>query len=123
MKVTKATIKKLYVDAIMKYQYAEDETKIRKDVHTGGNAPGNWAPHALLEIYCENGIMNATDIQDFSAEAAEFGVDPADAVCYHADIWANMDEYVNLMLQAQGCNNKCYSEGVNGGVVAVYWDA
>ena len=36
MRVTKATIKRLYVDAIMKYQHLEDEKKIRKDVHTGG---------------------------------------------------------------------------------------
>jgi hypothetical protein len=118
MKVTKATIKRLYIDAIMKYQHAEDVKKVRQDVHTGGNGPGNWAPHALLEIYCENGIMNASDIHEFPP-MPEF--DYKGGCSYNSEMWFNMDEYVNLMLAAQGCRNKVYAEAINGGVVAVYW--
>ena len=118
MKITKATIKKLYVDAIMKYQHAEDEKQIRKDVHTGGNGPGNWAPESLLEIYCESGIMNASDIHEFPP-MPEF--DYKGGCSYNSDMWASMDEYVNLMLQAQGCARKVYHEPINNAVVSVYW--
>jgi hypothetical protein len=118
MKVTKATIKKLYIDAIMKYQYAEDEKRVRQDVHTGGQAPGNWAPESLLEIYCENGIMNASDIHDYPPDP-EFNY--KGGCSYNSDMWVNMDEYVNLMLAAQGCKDKVYTESINGAVVAVYW--
>jgi len=118
MKVTKATIKRLYVDAIMKYQHAEDEKQVRKDVHTGGNGPGGWADHALLEIYCESGIMNATDIHSFPP-MPEFEYKGGSH--YNSDMWCNMDEYVNLMLQAQGCNRKVYHEPINGAVVSVCW--
>ena len=122
MKATKATIKKLYVDAIMQYQHQEDEKRVRKDVHTGGNAPGEWlGDHALLEIYCENGIMNATDIMDFRAEAREFGLDPSQAVSYNSDMWDSMDEYVNLMLDAMGEGRRVYHEPYNSAVVGVYW--
>jgi hypothetical protein len=118
MSVTKATIKRLYVDAIMRYQHAEDEKQVRKDVHTGGNGPGGWADHALLEIYCESGIMNASDIHEHPP-MPEF--DYKGGCHYNSDMWCNMDEYVNLMLQAQGCNRKVYHEPINGAVVSVCW--
>jgi len=119
MKVTKATIKRLYVDAIMKYQHTEDEKRIRKSVHSGGKGPGGWTgDHALLEIYCEDGIMNATDIHDFPP-MPEFEYKGGSH--YNSDMWCNMDEYVNLMLQAQGCNRKVYHEPINGAVVSVCW--
>jgi hypothetical protein len=122
MKATKATIKKLYVDAIMKYQFQEDEKQVRADVHTGGNAPGQWlGHHALLEIYCENGIRNASDVEDFSAEAIEFGMDPSGMVCYNSDTWDSMDEYVNLMLDAMGAGRRVYHEPYNSAVVGVFW--
>ena len=122
MKATKATIKKLYIDAIMQYQHQEDEKRVRADVHTGGNAPGGWLNStALLEIYCENGIRNATDVEDFSAEAREFGLDPSQAVHYNSETWDSMDEYVNLMLDAMGAGRRVYHEAYNSAVVGVFW--
>jgi hypothetical protein len=118
MKVTKATIKRLYVDAIMKYQHAEDEKQVRKDVHTGAHSPGPGSFLALLEIYCESGIMNASDIHEHPP-MPEF--DYKGGCSYNSDMWVNMDEYVNLMLEAQGCSRKVYTEAINGAVVAVYW--
>ena len=37
---------------------------VETDVHLGCEAPGGWSPTSILEIYCENGIPNATDIFD-----------------------------------------------------------
>ena len=120
MKVTKATIKRLYIDAIMKYQHLEDEKKVRKDVHTGGKTPGGWTcDYAVLEIYCENGIMNATDIHEFPP-MPEF--DYPGGCSYNSDMWASMDEYVNLMLEAQGSYKRVYHEPINGAVVSVFWE-
>ena len=50
---------------------------LKKDVHRASEAPGQWSPHSLLEIYCESGIPNATDINDFSRYASEMGCDPS----------------------------------------------
>ena len=117
-RVTKATIKKLYIDAIIQYQHPEDKTRIRNDVHTGGNGPGGWAPHALLEIYCENGIMNATDIHEFPP-MPEF--DYKGGCSYNSDMWCRMDDYINLMLEARGCRDRVYHEPINNAVVSVGW--
>jgi len=75
----------------------------------------------VLEIYCESGIPNASDIHDFSWEAKEFGFDPADAVSYNTDKWCKVDDYVNLALKALGFHERVHHEPFNGAVVGVYW--
>jgi|TARA_R110001583_G_scaffold95875_1_gene239954 hypothetical protein len=119
MKVTTATIKKLYKLAILEYQgggcgvKAPDylEAAVKKDVHTTVKAPGQWVgTGGVLEIYCESGIMNASDILD-----TEYGA------VYFSDMWTNMDAWVNLALQGMGSDRRVYHEPCNGAVVGVFW--
>ncbi len=125
----KDTIRNLYRDAILQVfgcgekEYDKDiEAALKKDVHIAGQAPGSWVgDHGILEIYCESGIPNATDINDFSAEAREFGFDPKDAVCYNSDQWYKIDKYVNLGLKAMGKYDQVHHEPYNGAVIGVYW--
>ena len=75
MKVRKDTFRKLYREAIFEIfgcgdapdmaEYDQDlKEALNRDVHYGNEAPGQWSPHSTLEIYCENGIPNATDVFD-----------------------------------------------------------
>ena len=121
------TVRRLYREAIVKYWHLDTADKsvsetLKRDVHLAGDAPGQWVgDHGVLEIYCESGIPNASDIQDFSAEAREFGFDPKDAVCYHTDVWHKIDAWVNLGLKAMGRHDKVHHEPYNGAVIGVYW--
>ena len=121
------TVRRLYREAIAEYWHLDTADKsisetLKRDVHLAGDAPGQWiGDHGVLEIYCESGIPNASDIQDFSAEARAFGFDPKDAVCYHTDVWAKIDAWVNLGLKAMGRSDKVHHEPYNGAVIGVYW--
>ena len=125
----KDTVRRLYREAILQVfgcgekEYDTDiETAVKKDVHIAGQAPGDWVgDHGVLEIYCESGIPNATDINDFTAEAREFGLDPSKAICYNSDQWFKIDKYVNLGLKAMGKYDTVHHEPYNGAVVGVYW--
>ena len=123
----KDTVRRLYREAIVKYWYLDTGDKhisetLKRDVHLAGDAPGQWvSDEGVLEIYCESGIPNASDIQDFSAEAREFGVDPKDAVCYHSDVWHKIDSWVNLGLKAMGRYDQVSHEPQNSAVIGVYW--
>ena len=126
--MNRATVRKLYREAILDVFGCGDKEldaslikALKTDIHLGDKAPGQWAPHSVLEIYCENGIPNATDINDFGAEAIEFGFDPADAVCYNSESWHKVDAIVNLLLEPL-YGEKVYHEPCNGGVVNVYWN-
>jgi hypothetical protein len=126
MKIRKDTIRKLYRDAIVQVfgcgekDLDQDLLKaIKADVHYGADAPGQWSPSSVLEIYCESGIPNATDINDFGAEAIEFGFDPSEAVCYNSDRWAEVDNLVNLYLEAVGHSERFYHEPCNAAVVNI----
>lgn len=119
MKVTTATIKKLYKLAILEYQGGGQgveapeylKAAVKKDVHTAAKAPGQWVGACgALEIYCESGIMNASDILD-----TEYGA------VYFTDMWSNMDAWVNLALQGMGSDKRVHHEPHNGAVVGVYW--
>ena len=133
MKLTPCKIKKFYQDAIFRVFGIDDDDPIFKDsnkrlkraikesVHLGKKAPGQYATWSVLEIYCENGIPNASDIHDFSWEAKEFGFDMADAVSYNTDKWCKVDDYVNLALKALGFCERVHHEPFNGAVVGVYW--
>tara|TARA_R110001583_G_scaffold43355_2_gene137900 strand:+ start:1361 stop:1756 length:396 start_codon:yes stop_codon:yes gene_type:complete len=125
----KDTVRKLYREAILKYFGTEDKdvdssliSALKKDVHLTGAAPGQWvSDHGILEIYCESGIPNATDIHDFSYEAREFGLDPSGSVVYNSDTWSKIDQFVNLYLEGVGKLDRVYHEPCNGAVIGVYW--
>ena len=128
MKPRKDTIRKLYREGLLQVFGCGDGEldfdlvkSLKKDVHYGCDAPGQWSPHSVLEIYCESGIPNASDIHDFSYEAREFGLDPSQAFRYNSDLWAKVDKFVNLGLQGLGFFDKVYHEPHNGAVVSVHW--
>ena len=124
--MNRATVRRLYRDAILNVFACGDKEldksiteAVKRDVHFGDRAPGQWAPHSVLEIYCESGIPNATDVHDFSQEAREFGVDPSNAVSYNSEKWEMIDGLVNLMLEAMGKKERYYHEPYNSAVVTI----
>jgi len=129
MKVRKDKIRKLYRDAILQVWGCDDKKidaklikAVKRDVHYGANAPGGWSPDSVLEIYCENGIPNASDIQDFSAVMREFGCsleDLKDSVMYHSEKWEEVDEIVNLYLKAIGSEHRFFHEPYNNAVITI----
>jgi len=131
MKLTPCKIKKFYQDAIFRVFGIDDDDPIFKDsnkylkraikesVHLGKKAPGQYAIWSVLEIYCESGIPNATDINDFGVEMREFGIE-GDSVSYNADKWHQVDALVNLLTDALGNHERYYHEPYNDAVVNIY---
>ena len=126
--MNRATIRRLYRDAIVQVFGCGDNSldkqllkAVKEDVHYADRAPGQWTGEgSLLEIYCENGIPNASDINDFSYEAREFGFDPSEAVSYNSDKWETVDGLVNLMLEAMNKRYRVYHEPYNSAVVGIW---
>ena len=73
-----------------------------------------------MEIYCENGIPNASDVNDWTAEALEFGFSTEGAVTYNSDKWDKIDGLVNLMLEAMGKRERYQHEPYNSAVIGVW---
>ena len=131
MKLTPCKIKKFYQDAIFQVFGCKDDdpvikehnkhlkTAIKQDVHLGSKAPGGFSRWSTLEIYCENGIPNATDVNDFTAEAREFGFE-GNTVFYNADKWRHVDALVNLLTEALSNHERYYHEAHNDAVVHIY---
>lgn len=124
--MNRRTLKKLYREAIVQVFGTGDPDldknlcqAVSKDIHLGDKAPGQWSPGSVLEIYCESGIPNATDIHDFRAHAAEFGVDPSNAISYNSDRWAEIDGIVNLMLSISHPGVRVYHEPYNNAVINI----
>ena len=125
------TIRRLYREAIFAIFGIDDpdpifdedndrlKRAIKKDVHYGKDAPGGWCTDSILEIYCESGIPNASDINDFSAEMREFGLE-GNAVSYNSDKWTLVDDYVNLFLEATGSPRRFYHEPFNNAVINIH---
>jgi len=131
--MNRSSVRKLYRDAIVNVFGCGDKEldapllrAVKEDIHIAGKGPGVWHDchdsHAMLEIYCENGIPNASDINDFTAEAIEFGFDPATAISYNSDQWDVIDNLVNLLLEATGKRERFHHEPLNGGVVGIWRD-
>ena len=122
--MNRATIRKLYREAIVTEFGCDDPDgydkqllkSVKTDIHLGDKAPGQWSPGSVLEIYCENGIPNATDMFDpawhgFSGE-----------ISYNSERWCTVDGIVNLMLEAMGEEARVRHEPYNSAVVNVYWN-
>ena len=119
--MNRATIKKLYREAIVNVFGCDDKeldehllSAVKKDVHLGDRAPGQWSPDSVLEIYCENGIPNATDYfcpRDYGFEGK---------TTYNSDQWGVVDGMVNLMLEAMGRHERYYHEPYNSAVINIW---
>jgi len=119
--MNRATIKKLYREAIVQVFGCNDAelderllASVNKDIHLGDKSPGQWSPGSILEIYCENGIPNATDY--FNPAWHGF---PGKA-SYNCDKWETIDGVVNLMLEAMGKDERYYHEPYNAAVINIY---
>ncbi len=92
---------------------------LKKDVHRSSEAPGQWSPSSVLEIYCESGIPNATDINEIPP-MPEFGIMKGSCV-YNSDRWYKVDQYVNQTLALEGYAARVYYEPYNAAVVNIHW--
>jgi hypothetical protein len=111
-------IAELYRNAIRKvFNPHGDEyidRAIAHDVHPGDTAPGQWGNgRAILEIYCENGIPNATDIFD----PRDYGFEGKPV--YNSELWDRVDQLVQTKLDGVG-DILVYAEPVNGAVICVW---
>ncbi len=120
----RATIRRLYRDAILQVFGCGDNeldasliAATKRDIHFGDRAPGQWYPDSILEIYCEGGIPNATDINEFPP-MPEYGITKYSCT-YNADAWAKIDGIVNLMLEVIQPGLKVYHEPYNNAVINI----
>jgi len=121
--MNRATLKNLYREAIVQVfgigDVDEDEyllKAVKRDIHLADQAPGQWSPNSVLEIYCEGGIPNATDINELP-EMPEFGFKAR--TIYNSDSWARVDDIVNLMLSVSHPGVRVYHEPYNNAVVNI----
>ncbi len=120
------TIAKLYREGLLQVFSAGSEEEdeylvkaLKRDIHRASEAPGQWSPFSILEIYCEGGIPNATDIHEFPP-MPEFGF--KGGCSYNSDKWAKVDQYVNQTLALQGYRQSVYHEPYNNAVVNIGWN-
>ena len=88
---------------------------IKGDMHVASEAPGQWSPNAVLEIYCEREVPNATDYHSMRF----YGLD---GYYCHAEQWQAIDEKANnLLVEKFGHGvQKYFHEPYNNAVVTVY---
>jgi len=125
-KPSRATVRKFYREAILEFQGCGDKdldkdliAAVKKDIHIAGKAPGQWVDeHGVLEIYCESGIQNASDIHEFPPMPEH---NYPGGCHYNSDTWYKIDKWVNLGLKGMGYSERVFHEPHNGAVIAVHW--
>ena len=87
-------IREAYRKAILTIFGVNDYIKesVQTDIHHGCEAPGQWCPQSILEIYCEGGIPNATDMFD----PGWYG-SPGE-VSYNSEKWHSIDKLACSLL-------------------------
>lgn len=111
MNIANCNVRDAYRQAIAKV-WGLKQKDIKGDVHIGRKAPGQWSGgRAILEIYCENGIPNASDVH-----YTEFGT------LYHSESWFQIDEQANAILRAKfpGTTRRFHYEPHNSAVICVW---
>ena len=111
MKIANCNVRDAYRRAIAEV-WCLKQKDIKGDIHLGNKAPGGWSGgRAILEIYCEQDIPNATDVL-----YSEYGT------LYHSEMWCEIDDKVNEMLREKfpGCRRRFHFEPYNDAVVCVY---
>ena len=113
-KATPSQVKAAYARALAAI-FDLKQKDIKKDIHTGKKAPGQWSPDSTLEIYCEGDIPNASDYHSF----ADFGLE---GYYCHAEKWCEVDKVANkLLVEKLGENIQSYwHEPYNNAVVTVW---
>jgi hypothetical protein len=109
MKAPNCDIRDAYRRAISKI-WGLKQKDIKGDIHIASQAPGQWSPNSLVEIYCEGEIPNATDVH-----YSEFGT------FFHSESWSRIDELANQLIQKKHPGaQRFYHEPYNNAVVNVY---
>ena len=113
--MNKDNIRKAYVLAIEEV-FGIDRARVSPDVHVSDEAPGQWSPDSVLEIYCEQEIPNATDYHDLSYFGGE-------GYYYHSEEWIKVDEKANEFIKKFSPNlkKKLFHEPYNNAVVTVWF--
>jgi len=111
MSITNCNVRDAYRQAIARV-WKLKQKDIKDDIHLGSKAPGRWSDgRAILEIYCERDIPNATDIH-----CSEFGSFD------YSESWVEIDNTANDILSKKfpGNRRRFHSEPVNNAVVCVW---
>ena len=109
MNVPNCDVRDAYRRAIAKV-WGLKQKDIKRDIHIGSRAPGQWSPRSTVEIYCEGYIPNATDV--FYSEFGTF---------YHSENWVKIDDMANQFIQKKHPGaQKFYHEPYNSAVVTVW---
>jgi len=115
------TVRKLYQDAMLQVfgvgnkEFDNDlKEALVTDIHYGDQSPDQWSPDSVLEVYCENGIPNATDISVLSWQCS------SGKVSHNCEKWYMVDDLVNLMLEAMERPERYRHEPYNSTVVNIY---
>lgn len=118
-KPSASIVRSLYIQALRtKFGWVDGiDRALKSDVHLGSKSPGEWT-NGILEIYCENGIPNASDIHSWPA-MPEFGMSAGSHD--NSDDWYEVDEIVNAELAIRGYSERINHEPYNAAVVGVYW--
>ena len=115
MKVASCIIRDAYRRAIAK-TFGLKQKDIKRDIHIGRKAPGQWSPGSIVEIYCENEIPNATDYFDPSWHGFP------GQISYNSEQWVKVDEMANGFIQKKHPGAlKFFHEPYNNAVVNIYW--
>ncbi len=119
--MNRLTIRRLYREAILQVFGSGDKPEdqylleaVKRDIHLSDQAPGQWSPGSVLEIYCESGIPNATDYFDPSWHGFP------GKVTYNSEKWETVDGVVNLMLSAMRVKERYHHEPYNPAVINIY---
>jgi len=109
MKVPNCDVRDAYRRAIAKV-WGLKQKDIKKDIHIGAAAPGQWSPQSVVEIYCEGNIPNASDVH--SSELGTF---------YHSDTWYKIDEMANNLIRAKHpAASRFHHEPYNNAVINIW---
>jgi hypothetical protein len=111
MGIANCDVRDAYRRAIAKVWHLK-QNDIKGDIHLGNKAPGGWSEsQAILEIYCEQDIPNATDVF-----YTEFGT------LYHSEMWYKIDDKANEILSKKfpGCRRRFHFEPHNDVVICVW---
>lgn len=109
MTVPNYEVRDAYRKAIAKV-WGLKQKDIKRDIHIGSKAPGQWSPSSTVEIYCEGHIPNASDVH-----YSEFGT------FYHSESWVKIDDLANQIIQTKRPGSqKFYHESYNNTVINVW---
>ena len=109
MSIPNCDVRDAYRRAIAKV-WGLKQKDIKRDIHIGSRAPGQWSPQSAVEIYCEGSIPNATGM--FYTEFGTF---------YHSESWCQIDDLANNIIQKKHPGlQRFHHEPYNNAVINIW---